>query len=156
EIGLNSQGQTRHVVAVDLYKKFASFFAAGGANISWFGLLYPHPEGKSHGSSGDTHNVFDCRYPRYAPPLDAVAYYHAVNAIVIKRFVAERQYVDGVQAFLFRDKEGRALQIWWKNKGRTDVFVRLPDAGEVRLTRLNGREATLDARQKGLTLTIGA
>jgi hypothetical protein len=156
ELGLNSQGMTRHVVAVELYKKFATFFAAGGANVSWFGLLYPDPEGKSHGSSGDAHNVFDCRYRRYAPRLDAVAYYHAVNQIAIKRFVAERDYGDGLQAFLFRDKEGRALQIWWKNKGRRDVFVELPDVGEVRLTRLDGRQAMLDAGQKGLTLSVGS
>ena len=51
ELGLNSQGQTRHVVAVELVKKFATFFAAGGENLSWFGLLYPDADGKSAGSS---------------------------------------------------------------------------------------------------------
>ena len=90
ELGLNSQGQTRHVVAVELVKKFATFFAAGGENVSWFGLLYPDPDGKSYGSCGDSHNVFDCRYNRYAPRLDAVMYYHMVNAVGIKKFVEEK------------------------------------------------------------------
>jgi hypothetical protein len=81
ELGLNSQGLPRHRVAVELAKKFATFFAAGGENVSWFGLLYPDPQGKSFGSSGDSHNVFDCRYNRYCPRLDAVAYYHAVNSL---------------------------------------------------------------------------
>src|SRR5206468_12521204 len=80
EIGLNSQGVARHAVAVDLIKKFTTFFAAGGENASWFGLLYPDPEGKLHGSSGDSHNVFNCRYNGYSPRLDAIAYYNAVNA----------------------------------------------------------------------------
>lgn len=155
ELGLNSQGQTRHVVAVELFKKFATFFAAGGENVSWFGLLYPDPEGKSHGSSGDSHNVFDCRFNRYAPRLDAVAYYHAVNAIAIKRFVAERQYEDRIEAFLFRDRDGRALQIWWSKQGTHDRFVPLPGVGAVRLVRVDGREATLDAAGSGLTLSLG-
>ncbi|MEZ5300901.1 MAG: hypothetical protein R3F11_09655 [Verrucomicrobiales bacterium] len=72
ELGLNSQGLPRHRVAVELIKKFATFFAAGGENVSWFGLLYPDADGKSFGSSGDSHNVFDCRYNRYCP-LAAVA-----------------------------------------------------------------------------------
>ena len=122
ELGLNSQGLTRHVVAVELIKKFATFFAAGGANVSWFGLLYPDPDGKSHGSSGDSHNVFDCRYNRYAPRLDAIAYYNAVNAIAIKKFVAEKQYAGGIRAFLFRDRDNRSLQVLWKDKGRQDVL----------------------------------
>ena len=84
ELGLNSQGMPRQVVAIELIKTFTTFFAKGGANASWFGLLYPDADAKSYGSSGDSHNVFDCRYNRYAPRLDAVAYYHAVNAIAIK------------------------------------------------------------------------
>src|SRR5207249_4509301 len=49
ELGLNSQGQTRHAVAAEVTRKFATFFAAGGVNVSWFGLLYPDPDGKVHG-----------------------------------------------------------------------------------------------------------
>lgn len=154
ELGLNSQGMTRHVVAAEVYRKLATFFAAGGERVSWFGLLYPDADGKSYGSSGDAHNMFDSRYRRYAPRLDAVAYYHAVNSIAIKKFVEEKQYADGVNAFLFRDKEGRALQILWKNKDRADLFVPLPGVNEVLVRRIDGSSRKLDAAGEGLTLSI--
>jgi hypothetical protein len=154
ELGLNSQGMTRHVVAAEVYRKFATFFAAGGERVSWFGLLYPDPDGKSYGSSGDAHNVFDCRYRRYAPRLDAVAYYHAVNSIAIKKFVEEKQFVGGINAFLFRDKENRTLQILWKDKERADLFVPLPGVNEVRVLRVDGSSRKLDAAGEGLTLSI--
>lgn len=154
ELGLNSQGMTRHVVAAEVYRKFATFFAAGGERVSWFGLLYPDPDGKSYGSSGDAHNVFDCRYRRYAPRLDAVAYYHAVNSIAIKKFVEEKQYADGISAFLFRDKENRTLQILWKDRDRADVFVPLAGVGDVQVRRVDGSARKLDAAGEGLTLSI--
>jgi hypothetical protein len=154
ELGLNSQGQTRHTVAVELVKKFATFFAAGGENVSWFGLLYPDPEGKSHGSSGDSHNVFDCRFKRYAPRLDAVMYYHMVNAIGIKRFVEEKTYGEDIHAFLFRDRDGRCLQVLWKDRGRQDVQVPLAGVGAVRVIYIDGRETQLDAAGEGVTLSI--
>ena len=139
ELGLNSQGLPRHAVAVELIKTFTTFFAAGGANASWFGLLYPDPDAKSYGSSGDSHNVFDCRYNRYAPRLDAIAYYNAVNAIAIKKFVEEKQYPGGISAFLFRDRDDRSLQVLWKSKGRQDVFVPLPGVKQVQVIRMDGR-----------------
>jgi hypothetical protein len=154
ELGLNSQGLPRHVVAVELTKTCTTFFAAGGANASWFGLLYPDPDAKSYGSSGDSHNVFDCRYNRYAPRLDAVAYYHAVNAIGSKKFREEKQYPDGISAFLFRDAAGRTLQVLWKSKGRQDVLVPLPGVKEVQVVRTDGRHRSLDAGGKGITLSI--
>lgn len=143
ELGLNSQGQTRHAVAVELVKKFTTFFAAGGENVSWFGLLYPDPEAKSYGSSGDSHNVFDCRYNRYAPRLDAVMYYHMVNAIGIKRFVEEQTYDDGIHAFLFRDRNGHCLQVLWKDSGRADVNIALTGVDAVRLIQIDGRDVRL-------------
>jgi hypothetical protein len=154
ELGLNSQGQTRHTVAAEVTKKFATFFAAGGANVSWIGLLYPDAEGKLHGSSGDSHNVFDCRYNRYAPRLDTIAYYNAVNAIAIKKFVAERQYPTGIHAFLFRDRDGQCLQVLWKEKGRQDVQLPLTAEGEVQVIRIDGSRRTLQAGDGGITLTI--
>ncbi len=154
ELGLNSQGQTRHVVAVDLLKKFTTFFAAGGANASWFCLLYPDPDGKSFGSSGDSHNVFDCRYNRYAPRLDAIAYYNAVNSIGIKKFVEEKQYADGVHAFLFRDRDNRALQVLWKDKGRLDVNVPLAGALNVQIIHVDGTRRQLNARDSRVSLTV--
>lgn len=154
ELGLNSQGQTRHAVAVELIKKFTTFFAAGGANASWFGLLYPDPDGKDHGSSGNSHNIFDCRFNRYAPRLDAVAYYNGVNAIAAKKFVDEKQYPDGIRAFLFRDREGRSLQVLWKDKGRQDNAVPLTGVGTVQVIRIDGSRRALNAGGKELTLTI--
>jgi hypothetical protein len=155
ELGLNSQGLPRHVVAQEVTRKFVTFFAAGGANVSWFTLLYPDPEGKDHGSSGDSHNVFDCRFNHYAPRLDAVAYYNAVNAIAVKKFVGERQYADGVNAFLFRDKDGHALQVLWKDKGRADVSVPLAGVRDVLAIRVDGRRRPLDAGGEALTLSVG-
>lgn len=154
ELGLNSQGIPRHVVAAEVTKKFVTFFAAGGANASWFGLLYPDPEGKQHGGSGDSHNVFDCRFNRYAPRLDAVAYYNAVNAIAVKKFVAEKEYPGGVRAFLFRDRDGRALQVLWADRDRHDVEVPLAGVKEVRVIRADGTRRQLDADGTGVALTV--
>ncbi len=153
ELGLNSQGMTRHAVAVELIKKFTTFFAAGGQSVSWFGLLYPDAEGKQHGSSGDAHNVFDCRFNRYAPRLDAVAYYHAVNAIAIKKFVDEQQYEDGVSAYLFRDRDGQCLQVIWKARGRKDIGVPLPGVDTVQVIRIDGSRRALHAAKESITLT---
>ena len=154
ELGLNSQGQTRHAVAVELIKKTATFFASGGEKMSWFGLLYPDAEGKEHGSSGDSHNVFDCRYNRYAPRLDAIAYYDAVNAIGVKKFIAEKEYDDSISAFLFRDGEGHCLQVLWKNKGHADVAVPLAGVKEVEVIRIDGSRRKLDAAGRSVTLTV--
>lgn len=157
ELGLNSQGQTRRVVAGELYKKFATFFAAGGENVSWFGLLYPDPDGKSSGSSGDSHNVFDSRYKHYAPRLDAVAYYNAVNAIAIKKFVAEQVYEGGVRTVLFRDRDGKNLQVLWKDKGRADVVLPLKGvkAGSaVEVVRIDGARRQYEPAGGALTLSV--
>ncbi|HLQ46749.1 MAG TPA: hypothetical protein VK137_18540, partial [Planctomycetaceae bacterium] len=154
ELGLNSQGQTRHAVAAEVTKKFATFFAAGGVNVSWFGLLYPDPDGKLHGSSSNSHNVFDCRFNRYCPRLDAIAYYNAVNAIAIKKFVEEKQYPDGINAFLFRDRDHRSLQVLWKDKSRQDVLLPLPGVEEVQVIRIDGSRRTLSANGQGITLSI--
>jgi hypothetical protein len=154
ELGLNSQGMTRHVVAVELIKKFSTFFAAGGTSVSWFGLLYPDRDAKSFGSSGDSHNVFDCRYNRYCPRLDAIAYYNGVNAIAVKKFVAEKTYAEGIRAFLFRDRDNHILQVLWKEKGRQDVSVPLPGVDRVQIIRIDGSRRALNAGGKAITLSI--
>ncbi len=154
ELGLNSQGLPRHAVAVELIKKFSTFFAAGGANASWFGLLYPDGDAKLYGSSGDAHNVFDCRFNRYCPRLDAIAYYNAVNSIAIKKFVAEKRYPGGVQGFLFVDRESHHLQVLWKGKGRQDAFIPLAGVEQVQVIRIDGSRRMLEADGKGITLSI--
>ena len=154
ELGLNSQGMLRQVVAGELYKKFTNFFAGGGANVSWFGFLYPDPAGTEGNSSASAHNVFDCRYNKYAPKLDAVAYYNAVNGIANKKFVGDRVYHENLHAFLFRDQDGGAMQILYKTQGREDVFLLLPGVEEVEAVHIDGRITKLQASGKGVSLTV--
>ena len=155
ELGLNSQGLPRQVVAGEVFRKFAAFFAEGGVNVSWFGMLYPDPTGSIYGSSGEAHNVFYTRFNKYSPKLDAIAYYNAVNAIAIKKFVAEKQYANGISATLFRDRDGKSLLMLWKNKGREDIAVPLHDVKDVEVIRIDGRRSTLDAGGKAATISVG-
>ncbi|MCW8131024.1 MAG: hypothetical protein KIS92_11800 [Planctomycetota bacterium] len=155
EIGLNSQGLTRQHIAGDMIRKFAAFFGAGGANISWFDLLYPDPDAKIFGSGGDSMNVFDSRYNKYAARLDAVTLYNLVNGICVKKCVAEAEWRDGIHACLFRDGDGQCFTLFWKDKGRQDVFLPLEGVKEVQAIRIDGRRSALNAGGKGLTLTVG-
>jgi hypothetical protein len=155
EIGMNSQGMTRQAVAGLVYKKFANFFAGGGVNVSWFGLFYPDPDAQIHNSFASAHNVFDCRYSKYAPKLDAVAYYNAVNGIAVKKFVTDKVYASGARVFLFRDKDNRTLLIAYRDKGREDVFFPLPGTSSADMIRLDGSRDHLDTGGKGVSLTIG-
>ncbi|MCA9139872.1 MAG: hypothetical protein KDB00_24030, partial [Planctomycetales bacterium] len=79
ELGLNSQGQARLTVAIELIKKCTVFFAEGGKTVSWFTIQYPDKEGKARGQFGDAHCVFDCKFNHYNPRLDAIAYYNMIN-----------------------------------------------------------------------------
>ncbi|HMP76988.1 MAG TPA: sugar-binding protein [Kiritimatiellia bacterium] len=155
EIGLNSQGLTRQVVARDVIRKITVFFACGGVNVSWFGLLFPDRDGKIEGSFGQAHNLFYSRYARYNPKLDAIAYYNMVNGIAVKKFVQERAYDDGSAAFLFRDTEGNCLQVLWNDKGSQAHFIPLRGVREVDVVRIDGSRRGLDAAGRGLTLDIG-
>jgi hypothetical protein len=154
ELGLNAQGMTRQVVAAEMIKTFTVFFASGGANASWFDLLYPDPAGTGGDSTASAFNVFDCRYSRYAPKLDAVSYYNMVNAICVKRFVARKEYAGGTRAYLFRDRAGRSLQVLWNDKARMDVGVPLPGVAAVQVIRIDGRRTELAAGGKGVTLSV--
>ncbi len=154
ESGLNSQGLPRRAVAADLIKKVTIFFAQGGQNISWFGICYPDRLGKLQGASDDSFNVFNGLYGLYSPRLDAIAYYNMVNGICVKKFVAQKRYGNDVQAYLFRDKEDRILQVLWSDHGAQDAFVPLP-AGKVQMTRIDGSLEELNAAQKGLSLRLG-
>lgn len=155
ELGMNSQGMTRLAVSGLLYKKFVNFFAGGGANASWFGLFYPDPDAKIHNSFASAHNVFDCRYNKYAPKLDAIAYYNAVNGIAIKRFVTDKVYPDGSRVFLFTDRDHRSLLVAYRDKGREDVFLSLPGVHSAEMIRIDGSRDRLIAGGKGISLTIG-
>lgn len=154
EIGLNSQGMSRQSVAAALYKKFAYFFAGGGANVSWFGIMYPDDEGKRDESFASAHNTFFCRYSKYAPKLDAVAYYNGVSGIGIKKFIEEKVYGTDLNAYLFRDRDNKSMQLWFKQKGREDLFIPLPGIKAVEVVRIDGSRHTLQAEGKGITLSI--
>lgn len=154
ELGMNSQGMSRLAVASLVYKKFANFFAGGGVNGSWFGLFYPDPDSKIAETFGSAHNVFDARYSKYAPKMDAIAYYNVVNGIAIKKFAGDKAYDGGAHVFLFRDRDGRALRICYKDKGRRDVFMPLDGVKEVEVIRLDGSRSVLDAEGQGIALTI--
>ena len=163
ELGLNSQGQTRYAVACEMVKKITAFFAEGGANVSWFTILYPDGAGKARGTSGDAHNTFDCQYSRYNPRLDGITYYWMINAVTVKRFVDEARYPGDVHAFLFRDPEtGECLQVLWTEGEPVDAALPLPAVrdGVLRIA-VDGDCARLPvapaaAQQPGtLTLRIG-
>ncbi|HEV7404658.1 MAG TPA: hypothetical protein VGO11_17080 [Chthoniobacteraceae bacterium] len=154
ELGFNSQGRTRLAAAAALTKKFTVFFAAGGARAGWFGLLSPDPEGKTSGSATDALNVFDGRYNRYAPRLDAIAYFNAVNAIAIKKFVEEKAYANGVHAFLFRDPDARSLQVLWSDQGRQEIGLPLAGVQEVQVIRIDGSLHKLQADNTDLSLSV--
>lgn len=154
ELGLNSQGQTRLAVSCEMIKKCVVFFAEGGATVSWFTILYPDPAGKARGTFGDAHCVFDCKYSLYNARLDAVTYFHVINGIGPKKFVDEKQYEDGTQAYLFQDQEGRQLQVLWLDGERRDVCVPLADGLSVEVIRIDGSRANLFAQSGGVTLTV--
>jgi len=155
ESGLNSQGLTRRAIATDLIKKFSLFFANGGENISWFTIGYPDRQGKLRGGADDSFNVFDGLYGLYGPRLDAIAYYNMVNAICVKKFVAGKEYENGVESYMYRDKDAHILQVLWKKRGEEDVFVPLKDIGSVKMIRIDGVITTMDAAKQGLTLRVG-
>ncbi len=154
EIGLNSEGVSRHTVAIDMVKKFAIFFASGGDKISWFDLFYPDPDAKIAGSNAESFDIFDSRYVKYNPKITAIADYDLINTISIKKFVEQKQY-DDIHAFLMRDKDQHDLQIIWKDGGRKDAFLPLPGAQKVEVVKLDGTHRELNADGKGVTLTIG-
>jgi hypothetical protein len=153
ELGLNAQGIGRDVIAAELVRKFSVFFAEGGGTVAWFGLCYPDPDLKLRGTTGDAFNCFDGRYKQYAPRLDALAYYNMVNGVCVKKFVGEAHYPGDISGFLFRDKDGGALMVLWKEKGREDVTVPLAGVGKVKLVSLDGTWSELDAGGKDVTVT---
>ena len=154
ELGLNSQGQTRRAVALELIKKFTVFFAEGGATVSWFTIQYPDPKGKARGQFGDSHCVFDCKYDLYNPRLDAIVCYNMINGICVKEFVEEKHYPNGAQAYLFRDDKGNCLQVLWLDGKREDVLVPLPAGRDVQVVHLDGSRAALHTSKGGVTVTL--
>ena len=154
ELGLNSQGVARYTVSIDMVKKFALFFANGGANMSWFDLFYPDKDGTIADSNGASFDVFDSRYVKYNPKFTAVTYFDLLNAISIKKFIEQKTYGDDIHAFLFRDKNNDELEILWKDKGRLDVSIPLADIDKVEAIRLDGSHRQFTPMGWGVTLTV--
>jgi len=154
ELGLNSQGLARRVVAGELIKKTAYFFRYGGQNMCWATLCFPDRRGKLRGGADDSHNVFDGLYGNYSPRLDALAYYNVVNGVGIKPFREHKDYEDGVQAFLFATEDGDSFVILWKEQGRKDIRLPLPGVEEVRVTSIDGVSTTHQPGGKGIGLSV--
>ena len=156
EIGSKSQGLPRDVIANDIIRKAASFFADGGAFFTWFAVGgMPDSTGERTGSYSDSMDLFAGKFNMHLPRIDAIAYYHLINTLGTKTFVEERRYADGAQGFLFRDKHFNTLAVYWNATGANDVFLPLPGIHEVELRWPDGTARRLDARGEGITLRIG-
>ncbi|TWU06329.1 hypothetical protein [Stieleria varia] len=143
ELGLNSQGQTRLAVAIELIKKCTVFFAEGGKTVSWFTIQYPDPKGRARGQFGDSHCVFDCKFNNYNPRLDAIAYYNMINALTDKRFVREDQREDGSQVFVFQNDAGETLVVAWNDTKETEITIGVPVEAEVETIRIDGQRGQI-------------
>ena len=151
ELGLKSNGLTRHAIAQEVIKKFTAFLAEGGANVSWFALLYPDDDGKARGNGYNSYNLFDVQYSRYNPRLDAVTAYTFINAMANKKTAGQSltqssiQSIDGVQSYVFNDAKTGTLHVLWKEGALFACGIKLPDgAGNiVELLRIDGSATTL-------------
>ncbi|MEX0653790.1 MAG: sugar-binding protein [Phycisphaeraceae bacterium] len=155
EMGLNSQGMTRHAVAVEMIKKFTMFFAHDGAHASWFTIHYPDPTAKLRGSSTEAHNMFDAVYMEYNPKLDALTHYHFTNTLLDKDEVELRAYDDDTESFLFANDQGECLQVVWNDQQARSVFIPLPGVDRVRMVRIDGSDLQMTARNGGVTVGVG-
>ncbi|CAN5457852.1 hypothetical protein BH10PLA1_BH10PLA1_15380 [soil metagenome] len=153
ETGLNSHGMTRQAIAAEMIRKFCDFFAEGGGKISWFGTAYPDTNLKLHGNADDAMNVFDGRYRKFAPRLDALTYYYMVNNIGVKKFADEKHYGD-INAFLFAGKDNDRLLVMWKDKGRQDIGLPIAWTGNAKLTLLDGTSVELSSASGTPTITV--
>ncbi|HEY5891979.1 MAG TPA: sugar-binding protein [Chthoniobacterales bacterium] len=155
EIGSKSQGLPRDVIAADIIRKSICFFADGGGFLTWFAVGgMPDPKGERTGTYTDSMDLFASRYNMHLPRLDAVAFYHLINILSVKKFVSTAAYPDGLEAFLFRDKQDNAVVIAWNMQRSSDVFLPLPGVHETAVTQMDGNSSRLDAGGKGLNLRI--
>ncbi|MCC9600301.1 hypothetical protein LOC67_06985 [Stieleria sp. JC731] len=154
ELGLNSAGQSRLSVAIELIKKCTVFFAEGGKTVSWFTIQYPDTDGTSRGQFGNSHCVFDCKFNNYNPRLDALTHYHMINAMLDKRFVEEEQRKDGTQVYLFRNSAGESLLVVWNDIAEAEVALSVSDAESVRQIRIDGQTTELSPADGTLSVTV--
>ncbi|MEZ6123030.1 MAG: hypothetical protein R3C49_07630 [Planctomycetaceae bacterium] len=155
ELGLNSAGQARLAVAVELIKKCTVFFAEGGKTVSWFTIQYPDPKGTARGQFGDAHCVFDCKFNHYNPRLDAIAYYNMINLLTDKMFVSEDQRKDGSQVFLFRKSASDWLQVVWNDQQSADIRLPAVGAKTVDVVRVDGFRTQQNVREGTIDVAVG-
>lgn len=151
ELGLNSQGMPRHVVAAEMYRSLSTHFAGGGESASWFAFLYPDPEGRSQSESGMSHCMFGSQYNRYHPKLEAVSYYHFLNTIGDRTFVEERRMDDGTMLVHFANDESTALVVW-NVDGPVHLSLPLEKGSALSLRFLDGHKKEFEADEKGVDL----
>lgn len=155
ELGLNSQGQTRLAVSREMIKKFAVFFAEGGKTASWFNILYPDPDGNARGTSGDAHNMFDCKYSLYNPRLDAITHFHLLDKLSNKTFRQELQTSDGSQLFHFSDQEHNHCLLLWNDQLETQIDLPVSGAPKVELTYVDGGHNSITVFDEKVWLGLG-
>ncbi|MBC2606271.1 hypothetical protein [Pelagicoccus albus] len=155
EIGLNSQGMPRHVVAAEVWKSLGTFFAEGGQSAAWFGFLYPDSDATEQESSGLSHCLFASHYNRYHAKVDAVAYYHFVNGMAGKlyqdRFDDEET---GVHLIQFLDDAGKSMIVAWGEFGNSSVFLPSNEGMALTLLQVDGEKQTIEVGSAGLGLRL--
>jgi len=154
ELGLNSQGQARLAVAIELIKKCTVFFAEGGETVSWFTIMYPDQDGNARGQFGDAHCVFDCKFNNYNPRLDAIAYYHMINSVAVKTFQGEKQHSDGTHEFLFTDEKGACLKVVWNDEAKKIVDLDVAADAKVDVIRIDGLRKRIDANRALVSIEV--
>ncbi|WDI40672.1 hypothetical protein [Bremerella sp. P1] len=154
ELGLNSQGQARLAVAIELIKKCTVFFAEGGETVSWFTIMYPDKDGNARGQFGDAHCVFDCKFNNYNPRLDAVTYYNMINSLGVKKFQEEKQHPDGTQEFLFTDDQGACLKVVWNDERKKVVDLDVAADAKVDVIRIDGLRKRIDANRALVSIEV--
>ncbi len=154
ELGLNSQGQARLAVAIEMIKKCTVFFAEGGETVSWFTIMYPDKDGNARGQFGDAHCVFDCKFNNYNPRLDAVTYYHLINSLGVKKFIEEKQSPDGTQSYLFRDDAGNCLKVVWNDEAKKIVDLDVAKDAKVDVIRIDGLRQHIDTNRALVQLEV--
>ncbi|MCL1910261.1 MAG: hypothetical protein FWG05_04930, partial [Kiritimatiellaeota bacterium] len=157
ELGLNSQGQTRLAVAETVIKNFTAFFAEGGANVSWFTIMYPDGDGTRRGTGSQAHDIFDTQYNRFNPKLDAIMNYVMINNITVKKFRDEVQHEDGTGDYMFGDEStGDIFRVLWAEKPLATRGVKVGAADTVKLIRVDGSSTDLTPDNGVITLGISS
>lgn len=155
EIGSKGQGLPRDVIAKDIIRKAVCFFGDGGGFFTCFATGgMPDTTGDRVGTYSDSMDFFAAKYDMHMARLNAVAYYHLINELCVKKFVKEIDYANGVDGFLFRDKDGNDLIAFWGTKNDGDYSIALPGVHEVNVTHYDGRSAKLEAAGQGIGLRI--